>query len=96
MWLANPHPILQGGPLFSMAKAVFIPPAELVVFLRLSTQSESPAEFKNLPGSLQMPGQDFNRQESAALHRKQTGAHRWPAGCTYRGQPGTFPSILPE
>ncbi|WP_204659495.1 hypothetical protein, partial [Gemmiger formicilis] len=36
--LANPHPILQGGPLFSMAKAVFIPPAELVVFLRLSTQ----------------------------------------------------------
>ena len=40
MWLANPHPILQGGPLLSMAKAVFIPPAELVVFLRLSTQQE--------------------------------------------------------
>ena len=33
MWLANPHSILQRGFSLSRAKAVFIPPAELVVFL---------------------------------------------------------------
>ena len=50
MWLANPHPILQGGPLFSRAKAVFIPPAELVVFLRLSTQEKPPGRPDGCPG----------------------------------------------
>ena len=64
MWLANPHPILQGGLLLSMAKAVFIPPAELVVFLRLSTQKKAPRRMSGrlligirqrptLPGRLQ-------------------------------------------
>ena len=36
MWLANPHAILQGGFSLSRAKAVFIPPAELVVVARSS------------------------------------------------------------
>ena len=36
MWLANPHSILRGGFSLSRAKAVFIPPAELVVVARSS------------------------------------------------------------
>ena len=36
MWLANPHSILRGGFSLSRAKAVFIPPAKLVVVARSS------------------------------------------------------------
>ena len=36
MWLANPHSILQRGFSLSRAKAVFIPPAKLVVVARSS------------------------------------------------------------
>lgn len=35
-WLANPHSILRGGFSLSRAKAVFIPPAKLVVVARSS------------------------------------------------------------
>ena len=42
MWLANPHSILRGGFSLSRAKAVFIPPAELVVVARSSYPKENP------------------------------------------------------
>ena len=44
MWLANPHSILRGGFSLSRAKAVFIPPAELVVVARSSYPKQNPAE----------------------------------------------------
>ena len=43
MWLANPHSILRGGFSLSRAKAVFIPPAELVVVARSSYPKEQAA-----------------------------------------------------
>ena len=45
MWLANPHSILRGGFSLSRAKAVFIPPAKLVVVAR----SSYPTEKQKLP-----------------------------------------------
>ena len=44
MWLANPHSILRGGFSLSRAKAVFIPPAELVVVARSSYPDEKVAD----------------------------------------------------
>ena len=40
-WLANPHSILRGGFSLSRAKAVFIPPAKLVVVARSSYPSQN-------------------------------------------------------
>jgi hypothetical protein len=45
MWLANPHSILRGGFSLSRAKAVFIPPAKLVVVARSSYPAQKSPGF---------------------------------------------------
>ena len=49
MWLANPHSILRGGFSLSRAKAVFIPPAELVVVARSSYPRETERPRRGTP-----------------------------------------------
>ena len=49
MWLANPHSILRGGFSLSRAKAVFIPPAELVVVARSSYPRETERSRRGTP-----------------------------------------------
>ena len=44
-WLANPHSILRGGFSLSRAKAVFIPPAKLVVVARSSYPNQNRPGF---------------------------------------------------